>query len=223
MLLFKPASSRKGLTLIEVMVALGVMVILLGGIFLVVQTSLKTVLRIDDFASRADEITNLTDILRGGFRNLPARARITAQPVVSENVNQYLLIIRDAPGFLSWKSTPEAANTIVLLAFLQDDQNGGWRVCMKRFTPPARFSDLTLDPKTALKLASEVPWLELVGDFQALSIRFFDAKAKVWKNDWKIADVRPSLIELKLVSEQKLDDRSETMVIWVPPVRVQSV
>lgn len=223
MLRFKPASSRKGLTLIEVMVALGVMVILLGGIFLVVQTSLKTVLKIDTFASRADEITNLTDIFRSAFRNLPARARLTGQAIVSEDINQYLLIIRDAPGFLSWKSAPEAADTIVLISFRQDDESDAWRVCMKRLVPPKRFLGDALDPKTVLKIASDVPWLELVGDFQAFNIRFFDGKAKAWKNEWKITDVRPSLIEIKLVSEQKLDERSETMVIWVPPVRVKAV
>ena len=205
------------------MVALGVLVILVGGIFLVVQTSLKTVLMVDRSASRADEITNLTDILRASFRNLPPRARMTARPGSSGGVNEILFVVRNAPGFLSWLAEPEADNTIVVLAFRQDDPASGWRVCMKRFQPPANLPEDDFDPKTILKAGAGVPWLELVGGFQAVRTRFFDGTTQTWKDTWADKKVRPALIELRLVSERPRDARSETSVLWLPPVKGDAV
>lgn len=212
-------AAQRGLTLIEVMVALGVLVILVGGIFLVVQTSLKTVLMIDATSSRNDELTNLTDILRVGFRNLPARARLTAGPVRAEGVNQHLVMVRNAPGFLSWLATPEADETIVLLSFRQDAKTGLWRACLKRFPAPSNLSRDVFDPKTVLRAGSGVPWLDLVGDFQSVTPRFFDAASGKWLDRWDDSRQRPALIELKLVTEVVRDERSETTVLWVPPVR----
>lgn len=210
---------RSGLTLIEVMVALGVLVILVGGIFMVVQTSLKTVLMIDNSASREDEITNLTDILRAGFRNLPPNSGLTGQLVEDGGVKEYLIIVRNAPGFLTWMSEPESEKMIVLLSLRQDGKDASWRVCMKRFVPGEKFPEDNFDSKRILQAAADVPWLELVADFQRVNARFFDATSKDWKDRWVNSEVRPALIEFTLVCEQVRDVRSETKVLWIPPVR----
>lgn len=206
----------RGLTLIEVMVALGVLVILVSGIFFVVQTSLKTVLTIDNSASRLDEITNLTDILRSNFRNLPARARLTADTHSEGNVSEFLFIVRDAPGFLTWSAKPEAENTIVILSLRGNGSD--WRVCMKRFAPPSHFPEQEFAAKPILRAASKIPWLELVGGFQQARARFFDGKSRTWKDRWDNLSERPALIELTLVSEIVRDPRSETAIFWIPPV-----
>jgi prepilin-type N-terminal cleavage/methylation domain-containing protein len=210
---------RSGLTLIEVMVALGVLVILVGGIFMVVQTSLKTVLMIDNSASREDEITNLTDILRAGFRNLPPNSGLTGQLVEDGGVKEYLIIVRNAPGFLTWMSEPESEKMIVLLSLRQDGKDASWRVCMKRFVPNEKFPEDNFDSKRILQAAADVPWLELVADFQRVNARFFDVTSKDWKDRWVNSEVRPALIEFTLVCEQVRDVRSETKVLWIPPVR----
>lgn len=211
---------QRGLTLIEVMVALGVLVILVGGIFLVVQTALKTVLTIDNHASREDEVTNLIDILRGGFRNLPARARLTAQPAPEGNIDQYLFVVRDAPGFLSWLAQPEAENTVVLLALRRDAAESRWRVCMKRFPAPDNLTAQDIQPKDVLRAGAAVPWLELVSDFQQLGVRFYDGATKQWTKTWDNWQTRPLLIELTLVFEHTKDTLSKSPVLWVPPVVV---
>lgn len=213
---------QRGLTLIEVMVALGVLIILVGGIFLVVQTALKTVLTIDNHASREDEVTNLIDILRGGFRNLPSRARMTAQPAPEGSVDQYLFIIRDAPGFLSWLAQPEAEDTVVLLALRQDAADSGWRVCMKRFPAPDNLMGQDLEPKDVLRAGASVPWLELVSDFRQLGVRFYDRDKQQWTKIWSDWRTRPALIELRLVFEHAKDAFSASPVLWVPPVTVAS-
>lgn len=212
----------RGLTLIEVMVALGVLIILVSGIFLVVQTSLKTVLTVDNNASRQDEITNLIDILRSSFRNLPVRARMTAQTISEGGTKEHLLIIRDAPGFLTWLSQPEPEDTIVLLSLRQDDEGAAWRVCLKRFTPPDKFSEEDFNPKNLLRIGSKVPWLELVGDFRSASVRFFDPNSQTWRDRWDNQKERPALIELDLLSEQVRDRRSNSPIIWVPPVKKET-
>lgn len=216
-------SRRRGLTLIEVMVALGVLVILVGGIFLIVQTSLKTVLSIDNQASRLDEITNMTDILRSGFRNLPPKARLRGVTQNEGSVREHLLIVRDAPGFLSWLSEAEAENTIVLLSIRQDDKNDGWRICLKRFAPPQNFSKEDFDPKNLLRAGAKIPWLELVGDFRETGARFFDQDAQLWKDQWNDTRKRPGLIQFVLVSEIVRSPRSESPIFWVPPVKGDSI
>ena len=207
------------MTLIEVMVALGVLIILVGGIFMVVQTALKTVLLIDTRASREDEITNLTDILRTNFRNLPKHSVLTAEMVPDGTVSQYLFTVRNAPGFLTWLSAPESDNMIVLLALRQDMSNGAWRICLKRFAPPGDLPEEELSPKKMLKLASHIPWLELVADFDRLDVRFFDGATQEWKDSWTNVKVRPALIELTLKYEHTKDARSAAAVFWIPPVQ----
>ena len=207
------------MTLIEVMVALGVLVILVGGIFMVVQTALKTVLLIDTRASREDEITNLTDILRSNFRNLPSRAHLTAVPVTDGKVPEFLFIVRNAPGFLTWLSAAESENEIVLLAFRQDSADGHWRACLKRFVPAANFPREEFDPKAILKAAAGIPWLELVADIERVGIRFFDGNRREWQDTWTDWRLRPALIELTLIYEHTKDPRSSAAVFWIPPVK----
>jgi prepilin-type N-terminal cleavage/methylation domain-containing protein len=210
---------RSGLTLIEVMVALGVLVILVGGIFMVVQTALKTVLLIDSRASREDEITNLTDILRSNFRNLPTRSQLTAGPVRKDGTNEYLFVVRNAPGFMTWLSAPEADDQIVLLSLRQDSKMGRWRICMKRFAPPKGFPENEANPKVMLNAASAIPWLELVADFDRIAVRFFDGQTQAWTEEWKHPEIRPLLIEFTMIYEHTKDARSSAAVFWIPPVK----
>lgn len=212
-------SRKSGLTLIEVMVALGVLIILVGGIFMVVQTSLKTVLLIDERASREDEVTNLTDILRSNFRNLPRQSILTAEAMTEGNVRQFLFTVRNAPGFLTWLSAPEADNMVVLLTLRQDSVDDTWRVCLKRFVPPTNLPEEELTSKRALKLAADIPWLELVANFERVGVRFFDGATQEWKDAWTNKKKRPSLIEITLIYEHVKDDRSATAVFWIPPVQ----
>lgn len=209
---------RRGLTLIEVMVALGVLVILVGGIFLIVQTSLKTVLMIDKSASRDDEITNLTDILRQGFRNLPARARLSSQSVTIDGTPAYLLVVRNAPGFLSWLAAPEAEDMIVLLAARQDGENKKWRICLKRFVPPENLPEKEFGPVALLRAGSSIPWLELVRDFDQISTHFFDGSSQNWKDQWDNHEERPALIQISFQTTRTRDRLSEAPILWVPPV-----
>lgn len=201
------------------MVALGVLVILTGGIFMVVQTALKTVLLIDTRASREDEITNLTDILRSNFRNLPNHARLTAENVAADGVQEFLFTVRNAPGFLTWMSAPDPENLIVLLSLRKDSTNGLWRVCLKRFTPPPHSSAETWNSKAMLKAASGIPWLELVADIEQVGVRFFDGRTRQWTGSWTEGTVRPALIELKLIYEHTPDPRSSAAIFWIPPVK----
>lgn len=205
--------------LIEVMVALGVLVILVSGIFMVVQTSLKTVLLIDTRASREDEVTNITDILRSNFRNLPSRTRLVAVPVTKGEVPEFLFVLRNAPGFLAWRSAPESEDMIVLLSLRRDTSDGRWRICLKRFEPASNFPQDEFAAKRVLNAAADIPWLELVADFQELSVRFFDGKAKKWEERWENPQLRPALIELTMLYEHAKDTRSATSSFWIPPVK----
>jgi len=212
---------ERALTLIEVMVALGVLVILVSGIFLVVKTSLQTVIMIDDNASRQDELTNLADVLRLNFRNLHSQARMVAAPVKQADTEEFLFIIRNAPGFLTWLAEPEAEDMIVLLALRHDGPDNHWRVCLKRFAPPVNFPAQNFDAKSILRLGEKIPWLELVGDFQKLTPRFYDAKKQEWTDRWDQPKVRPALIELLMLTEVPKDMRSQTSVFWLPPIKLE--
>jgi len=201
------------------MVALGVLVILVSGIFMVVQTALKTVLLIDHRASREDEITHLTDILRSNFRNLPNHARLTAGPVAGGKSREYLFVVQNAPGFLTWLSAPESDDEVVLLSLRQDSADARWRVCLKRFEPAASLRETEFSAQSALKAAAEIPWLELVAGLERVSVRFFDGMGQRWLDVWKNGQVRPALIELTMIYEHTPDPRSAAAVFWLPPVR----
>ena len=210
---------RSGLTLIEVMVALGVLVILVSGIFMVVQTALKTVLMVDNRVSREDEVTNLTDILRSNFRNLPAHAQLTAGPISQAGFGQYLFVVRNAPGFLTWLPVHGSDREVVLLSLRQDSADQRWRVCIKRFEPSLSQAEGELGAQAALKAAAHIPWLELVAGFERIGVRFFDGVSQQWQEAWSQSQRRPALIELTLIYEHTHDPGSAAALFWLPPVK----
>ncbi|HWL52646.1 MAG TPA: prepilin-type N-terminal cleavage/methylation domain-containing protein [Chthoniobacteraceae bacterium] len=210
---------RSGLTLIEVMVALAVLVILVSGIFMVVHTALKTVLLIDNQASREDEITNLTDILRTNFRNLPNHALLSAGPVPGKENREFLFVVQNAPGFLTWLPIRGSDREVVLLSLQRPSREEGWKVCLKRFDPAPTPAEREFDAQQALKAAAQIPWLELVANIERVGVRFFDQTTRKWLQEWKNSHTRPGLIELTLVYEHTKDARSAAAIFWLPPVK----
>lgn len=204
---------RRGLTLIEVMVALGIMVILLGGLFTIVQTSLRTVLLMDESSSREDEISNLTDVFRQGMRELPARASLLAGPVRVEGESAMLIGVQRAPGFLTWSVEPEAERTAVLLAFLPQPDNL-WTVAIKRFEADEEPGDLA----QLLSQGRDIPWLPLVADLGGISAQFYSPARDEWRENWDEPDIRPGLIRWRLVWERETLEHD----FWIPPVQIQA-
>lgn len=212
----------QGLTLIEVTVALGILVILAGGIFLVVQTSLRSVLLLDASASREDEISNIIDIFRQAFVNLPPTARLQVDRMPGEAEPEVVWIFRDAPNFLSWLPQDEPPGMIVVLSFRSDTMEPGfWEIAMKRMPAPADLPAGEFRFKPILQTMSQVSWLRLAGGFEKLDARFYDGRNGQWQENWKEPGTRPALIGLTLGEPRTEGLGNEKPEFWVPPVKVE--
>jgi len=210
-----------GLTLIEVMVALAVLVILTGGLFMVVQTSLQSVMLLDESASREDEISNTIDVFRHGLRNMPATARMVVTETRVEEEPALLWIVRDAPNLFAWLPEDEPAGMIVILAFRSDPENPGKQaIFMKRIEAPETMPGGEIRPNAILEVARGVSWLFLVGDFDRLGARFYDGQASEWQEEWEEAGRRPALVELLLETPKTRNLGDAKPVLWVPPLKV---
>lgn len=201
------------------MVALAVLVILTGGLFMVVQTSLQSVMLLDESASREDEISNTIDVFRHGLRNMPATTRMVVTETRVEDEAALLWIFRDAPNLFAWLPEDEPARMIVILAFRPDPENPGTQaIYMKRIEAPEKMPAGEFRPGAILAAAREVSWLFLVGDFDRLGARFYDGSE--WKEEWQEAGSRPALVELLLETPKTANLGDEQPVLWVPPLKV---
>jgi hypothetical protein len=203
------------MTLVEMMVSMALLAILIGGVFTIVGTSLNTVLIVSNDASRRDQVMNFYSVLRRSFRTLPSSARIEARHYTTDQDEQLLLAVKDAPGMLSWNNAQAAGGEMVLLTTLPQS-TGGLRVAMRRFVPPRSLPLKMFDPVRLLDFSAEQPWLTLLPDVRFVRWRFLKLASQEWSSEWTDADLRPVLIELTVGLAES--DDPERSVNWLPPI-----
>lgn len=202
-------ASSAGFTLLEIVVAMGAFVLLLGGIFAIANGTMELGNDLAAVQDRSLIRQNFISFIRRSFRSLPGEAELRL--TVQARGSNYVPTLNFVNGGSSF--TPGAAlppDTSVDL-FAEERPGGylrvGLRVLDERQTQALRSNQsvrYTRDQEV-------IPLLDNVSQFEW---RFYDAASNRWENNWK-QPRRPLLAEMTL----RLDDGFETRaVFWVPPV-----
>jgi len=201
-----------GFTLIEMVVALSIFVLLIGGIFAIANGTLELSNDLTYAQERALVRQNLIEFLRKSFRTLPGEGTVnlTVKPIG----NTYLPTLSIFGGGASFSPGPAIAPEASIEVYTEQRPGGYLRVGLRGLdadqTTAARQgrpAARVVNNKTA-----ELPLLDNVARFEW---RFYDARTNQWENYWKEAQGRPLFAELTLV----LDDAQEVRsVFWIPPV-----
>lgn len=202
--------ARSGFTLIEMVVALSIFVLLIGGIFAIANGTLELSNDLTYAQERALMRQNLIEFLRKSFRTLPGDSSIELG--VKSVGSTYLPTLRIYSGGTSFSPGPALSPDASVEVYTEERPGGYLRIGLRGLDGDQTRA--VRQGKAAAKVdkSAELPLLDNVGRFEW---RFYDARTNQWTNYWKEAQGRPMFAELML----SLDDAQEVRsVFWIPPV-----
>lgn len=200
---------RAAFTLIEMMVALAVFVLLMGGIFAIAQGTMELGNDLAFVQDRSAVRQNFISFLRRSYRNLPGDAEVRLK--VQQVGGRYVPTINVVNGGTSF--TPGSAlppNTSVDL-FAEERPGGylriGIRLLDEKQTAAVRAGQ-------NVRFSGTQNMMPLMDNVTRFEWRFYNAATNRWENNWKESR-KPLMAEMNL----QLDDGFETRaVFWLPPV-----
>lgn len=202
----------RGFTLIEMVVALSIFVLLIGGIFAIANGTLELSSDLTYAQERALVRQNLIEFLRKSFRTLPGEGTVDLK--IKSVGSTYLPTLTIFGGGSSFSPGPAIAPEASIEVYAEERPGGYLRIGLRGLdadqTSAARQGKVA--SKSVNNKSAELPLLDNVARFEW---RFYDARSNQWENYWKEAQGRPMFAELTL----SLDDGQETRaVFWIPPV-----
>jgi type II secretory pathway pseudopilin PulG len=200
------SGTRRGFTLVEMVVTLGVFILLAASVFGILSAILQSSSALADDQFREDEAGALTGYLQHQFRHIAERGLALTYRRAGQEQGPGL-IFGTASKMVALEAAP-APNGLCLLR-------------ETRFVPPrgsqldARTQALLLE-RMVLRDDDALVWTPLLRDVRTLAWRFQDAKQAVWTTVLPDTGTQPALIELTL--EIAGDRHERTADFWIPTV-----
>ncbi len=201
-------SSTKGFTLFEVMVAIMLLVLLVGGMFAVIHASMQAAATLSEAQGRGRETSALMELLRKTFRTLPAPSSVETRVRTLDGDSYGEIVFHGAPNAFSWGDVSTSLDEAVLT--VKPQAGGRLSLVLARASPRDQLSGV------AQTSTDEGRSVVLVADLKEVSWRFYDQRTGAWQLDWKNREIRPLLVELTLVPAG--DSKPVKAVFWIPPL-----
>lgn len=202
--------SVRAFTLIEMVVALSIFVLLIGGIFAIANGTLELSNDLTYAQERALMRQNLIEFLRKSFRTLPGEATVDLK--VKSVGSTYLPTLTIFGGGTAFSPGPPIAPEASIEVYAEERPGGYLRIGLRGLDAERTTAARQARTAKPVEKSSELPLLDNVARFEW---RFFDARTNQWENYWKEPQGRPMFAELNLA----LDDGQETRaVFWIPPI-----
>ena len=204
-----PAQGRRlqAFTLLELSLALVILMLLVGVLYAIVDTTLRSSSELQERQNRNREINTFLSLCRKTFANLPATVNFEARVVPDGEKYDSELIFRNASGLWWWGDAKNASLSTILgvrgqvgglvgIGILQDSEdnitsylNGG---------------------------AASRPWLMLLPDLRGAEWQFFDSTNLTWSKVWNNPSMRPAFAQLTLATP----DGARDYIFRIPQVTV---
>lgn len=190
------------MTLLEVILALAVLAMLAATVFLMVETTMRATVIIQESWTRQQQIDRLTYLCRHTFRNLPRSATITGGVEDVDGKEMPVLTFKNLPGLEVFGSSGQNEEEISLMGIPR--LGGGYHLAVRILTPPpeGRLDEPTED------------YITLIQDLAVLEWRFFQTGDEEWRYEWTDEQSRPSLIQLVLMAIE--ESRTNRATFWIP-------
>lgn len=196
-----------GFTLFEVMMAMGVFVFLVGGIYFAVSASVSTSIQLGETQMEARRQTALVRFLREGFLNLPSDAEIS---LLTRDYAQrgygVELVIERASGAFETGVLEKQGSGIILGA--TPDGRGTYSFVIQRFISGQGERERGKSLETSSPLV-------LLGDVGSVKWRFWDKLNQKFVEEWDRPKDRPEFIEFAFSTAT---DGERTSVFRLPIV-----
>jgi hypothetical protein len=198
--------ARRGFTLVEMVVTLGVFILLAASVFGILSAILQSSTGLADDQFREDEAGALTGYLQHKFRHIAEGGLMLTYRRTGQE---------QGPGLVFGTAAEMVALEPAVAA------NGFCLLRETRFVPPrdsqldARTQALLLE-RLVLRDDDGLVWTPLLRDVRTLAWRFQDARQPVWTRILPEVGAQPALIEMTL--EIAGDRHARTADFWIPTI-----
>lgn len=202
--------SRKGFTLVEIILATSIFAFLAGAIYFSVSTSVSAANDLGHEQIETRKGSAFVRFLRKGFANLPSEAEISlGARQIGARGDAVDFVIRRAPGAFATGALESLGGGVVLSTV--PDGRGKSRFSITRFPDKLGESELSRHMENAL-------WLPILENIETLRWRFWDAKLGQFVELWERPAEHPALIEL---TYQCAGEQSRTCLFHLPKLSRQ--
>lgn len=158
---YRTIQRRRGFTLLEIVIALGLMGMLVGMIFRVARTSVELSHIVVDGQNSTMERNAFFNLLKNQFERVPGNAVLRLETVDSRNANVsrllFTLTLQNVPLSFGWGDTPMTAEAIELLTVEQRD---GFIDVILRFYDEQILSDSLTRDNDGIEPVAEITLIE---------------------------------------------------------------
>ncbi len=201
--------AAKAFTLIEVVIAMALIALLVGGVYSVARGAFRISNEVVRSQQHSMLIQSFIELCRRNFESMPGNAQVE---LVSEGGgNQFLtqLILTDYPLAFTWSGVAAGSKEVIMLT--EPESRGSLRVKVQYLN-----EEESAERRAALDPGDLGVALELLSGVRVLQWRFYDVRTEEWETEWVDANRRPSLVELNL----EFYDGSDPVrsVFWIPTV-----
>ena len=186
-----------GFTLLEIMLAVGILGLMSLAIFRFVQANMTALRLSSDTAARDSQYDGLRDLLTSEWQSLsPTRARMIGEPFkLNERERDVITWICSAgPGLL----TRYAPGEFIVVLRLQPENEKSDRLDLGLLRKPKDASDIGERHET---------WVPLVKNVSSLQISYFNPSLNTWIDRWSNASQLPWLVKVTV-------GRADSPVPW---------
>ncbi len=205
------SSDVTGFTLLEMSLTLGILSLLVGGMFALADGSIQLMDRVEELDRTELARSRFTQLCHHSFEQLPSSGSLLLTGISDDLGGGTALSFVDSPLAFNFGGNEIEVEQVVLAAL--PDGGGNLRV-RAYYLDQERL----LQYEGGAKLQQlDAPQITLLRDVQRLQWRFFDSRDQSWKPQWDDPLRRPGFVELRLqVPPQKAPHR---VVFWVPKRR----
>jgi prepilin-type N-terminal cleavage/methylation domain-containing protein len=193
----KGSLRNAGFTLLEIMLAVGILGLMSLAIFRFVQANMTALRVSSDTAARDSQYDGLRDLLTSEWQGLsPTRARMIGEPFKLNDRERDVItwICSAGPGLL----TRYAPGEFIVALRLQPENEKSGRLDLGLLRKPKDASDIGERHET---------WVPLVKNVSSLQISYFNPSLNTWIDRWPNASQLPWLVKVTV-------GRADSPVPW---------
>jgi len=203
----KARSRRSGFTLIEVVMAMGLIALLIGGVYAVARGALQISNKVLTNQQKSTLTHSFIELCRKNFESIPGNARVELNSDNSTGVFTTELVFTDYPLAFTWSGVPAGSAEVIM--FSEKESRGSLQVKLQYLT-----EEEAEDRRNSIAPGNLGTGLVLLTNVKLLQWRFYDPRTEEWETEWTNNNRRPSLIELNLEFFDSIEP--VRAVFWVP-------
>ena len=207
-----PVNPRKrGFTLLELVIAIGLLAILVGMVFGTARTSLALGNTIVETQNEEMLHQAFFELLSRRFSSLPGNTRFDLK--VQDSGSHYIsdLTLQNVPLSFTWGGQPRIAKAVQLSTV---KRRSGYLDIVLRYYANEVLEDSAAAFKTSAGDNKPIAEIVLLTDVAFFEWRVLDGKSMEWQYDWELQGRLPLQIELTLAIGAKGEEIRQ--IFWVP-------